>query len=105
MKDQDNKIFKLRAREKTANVVCYIYYLLCAIPYIYLLIGQPFVCIASSFVIALLGGLFILLAGWLRADSGKLNWAIYLAFAPGLIMFILAPFIFLQRVFDIMNNS
>jgi hypothetical protein len=32
-------------------------------------------------------------------------WAIYLAFAPGFIMFILAPFLLLQKISDIIQNS
>jgi hypothetical protein len=99
-----NNIFRLTAWDKAKRVISGIYYPLCAIPYVYLLTNQPFRCIVFSFFISLIG-VFILFILWRKESGMRMVWAIYLAFAPGFIMFILAPFLLLQKISDIIQNS
>jgi hypothetical protein len=102
-----NDTFKSTARDRAKKVILGSYYLLCIIPYIYLLTHQPFYCIASSFLLTFIEG-----CGWIiffatRKDEapGGMGWAVYLTFAPGVIMLILSPALFLQKVSEIIQNS
>ncbi len=95
-------IFRLIPWDNAKKVFLSIYYVLCVIPYVYMLIGQPFRCIASSFFISLTG-VFILFAVRQKESTGSLGWAIYLAFAPGFFLFILSPFLLLRQISDMMQ--
>jgi hypothetical protein len=105
MKYLGNNIFKLTAWDKAKKVILRSYYPLCLIPYIYLLIKHPFYCIVSSFLLTFIGSFFVLFAVWQKENTSKIKWAMYMTFAPGFIMLILSPALFLQKVSEIIQNS
>jgi hypothetical protein len=104
MKYLGNNIFKLSAWEKAKKLIVSSYYPLCIIPYIYLLTHQPFYCIASSFLICLIGGVIYLFAVWQNENTSKMNWVIWSAFAPGLFMLILSPALIMQKILEILQD-
>ena len=105
MKYWGNGIFKLTAWDKAKKIILGSYYLLCLIPYIYLLTHQPFYCIASSFLLTFIGGGIILFVARKDEMTSWMAWSVYMTFAPGIIMLILSPALIMQKISEIIYNS
>src|ERR1044072_1174994 len=104
MKYLGSNMFLPSTGDKTKTIIVAIFYLLCFIPYLFLLTGQPFRCLAFSLFISWFGCFVLLFARWQKKNTIRIKWAIYISLLPGLICFILAPAFLMQRFFQLLPD-